>query len=143
LIEDAHLGAGLGVRFLGHIERCRVLIHMIDGTQEDVVDAYHVIRNECHEYLEDLADKPEVVVLNKIDSLYDEEIAEKKAALEEASGKTVMLCSAASRQGTQEIVEAVWAMMHAHDEEIRLKDVQKNRTGSDSMDYTPIEEPVE
>lgn len=143
LIEDAHLGAGLGVRFLGHIERCRVLIHMIDGTQEDVVDAYHVIRNELHEYLEDLADKPEVVVLNKIDSLYDEEIAEKKAALEEASGKTVMLCSAASRQGTQEIIEAVWAMMHAHDEEIRLMDEQKNRKGSDSMDYTPIEDEVE
>ncbi len=140
LIEDAHLGAGLGVRFLGHIERCRVLIHMIDGTAEDVVEAYHVIRTECREYLQDLADKPEVVVLNKIDSLYDEEIAEKKAALEKASGKKVMLCSAASRQGTQEIVEAVWAMMHAHDEEIRLKDVQKNRKGSDNMDYTPINE---
>lgn len=143
LIEDAHLGAGLGTRFLGHIERCRVLIHMIDGTSEDVAEAYHVIRNELHEYLEDLADKPEIVVLNKIDSLYDDEIAEKKAALEEASGKTVMLCSAASRQGTQEIIESVWSIMHAHDEEVRLKDERANRSGTDAIDYTPIEDSVD
>jgi len=140
LIEDAHLGAGLGVRFLGHIERCRVLIHMIDGTQEDVVDAYHVIRNECREYLDELADKPEIVVLNKIDSLFEEEIAEKKAALEEASGKPVFLCSAASRAGTQEIVEAVWAIITEYDEAIRLKEDQQNRRGGDNMDYTPISE---
>lgn len=143
LIEDAHLGAGLGTRFLGHIERCRVLIHMIDGTSEDVAEAYHVIRNELHEYLEDLADKPEIVVLNKIDSLYDDEIAEKKATLEEASGKTVMLCSAASRQGTQEIIESVWSIMHAHDEEVRLKDERANRSGTDAIDYTPIEDSVD
>lgn len=143
LIEDAHLGAGLGTRFLGHIERCRVLIHMIDGTSEDVAEAYHVIRNELHEYLEDLADKPEIVVLNKIDSLYDDEIVEKKAALEEASGKTVMLCSAASRQGTQEIIESVWSIMHAHDEEVRLKDERANRSGTDAIDYTPIEDSVD
>jgi GTP-binding protein len=140
LIEDAHLGAGLGVRFLGHIERCRVLIHMIDGTQEDVVDAYHIIRNECREYLDDLADKPEIVVLNKVDSLYEEEIAEKKAALEEVSGKPVFLCSAASRSGTQEIVEAVWTIITEYDEAIRLNDNQKNRRGSDNIDYTPISE---
>ena len=143
LIEDAHLGAGLGVRFLGHIERCRVLIHMIDGTQEDVVGAYHIIRNECREYLEDLADKPEIVVLNKIDSLYDEEIAEKKAAIEKASGKPVFLCSAASRAGTQEIIEAVWAIITEYDEALRLKEDQKNRRGGDNMDYTPISEPTE
>lgn len=117
LIEDAHMGAGLGHRFLGHIERCRVLIHMIDGTQEDVVSAYEVIRNELEEYLEELADKPEIIVLNKVDSLYDDEIAEKKAALEEVSGKKVLLCSAVARQGTQDIIEQVWEIMKEGDEE--------------------------
>ena len=140
LIEDAHLGAGLGVRFLGHIERCRVLIHMIDGTQEDVVDAYRIIRNECREYLDDLADKPEIIVLNKIDSLFEDEIEEKKKALEDASGKTVYLCSAAARQGTQEIVEAVWGIIIENDEKERLEKARKERLGDNMMDYTPIDD---
>ncbi len=132
LIEDAHLGAGLGVRFLGHIERCRVLIHMIDGTQEDVVSAYETIRNECREYLEDLADKPEIVVLNKIDSLYDDEILEKKEALEAVSGKEVMLCSAASRTGVTQIIEAVWKIIESYKNQLAAID-------SHDEEYEPIE----
>ncbi len=115
LIEDAHLGAGLGVRFLGHIERCRVLLHMIDATQEDVVGAYHIIRHELQEYADTLVEKPEIIVLNKSDALFDDELEEKKIALEQATGKSVMLCSAASRTGVKEIVEALWRVMCAVD----------------------------
>ena len=80
LIEGAADGAGLGTRFLGHIERCKVLIHLIDGTQEDVVGAYHTIRGELTDYEAGLANKPEILALNKIDALGEDEIAEKAAA---------------------------------------------------------------
>ena len=77
LIEGAHEGAGIGDRFLGHIERCGVLVHLIDGTQEDVKTAYKTIRGELAAYDESLADKPEIVALNKIDALTEDEIKEK------------------------------------------------------------------
>ncbi len=69
LIEGAHEGAGIGDRFLGHVERCGVLIHLVDGTEEDVVGAYKTIRGELSAYDEALGEKPEIVVLNKIDAL--------------------------------------------------------------------------
>lgn len=99
LIEGAHEGVGLGDRFLKHVERCSVFLHMIDGTQEDVVKAYKDIRRELELYDEVLKNKPEVVVLNKCDSLDKEETAEKKAALEKASGKKVFVISAIAKQG--------------------------------------------
>ena len=104
LIEGAHEGHGLGDRFLGHVERTRVLLHLIDGTQEDVVDAYRIIRNELAAYGGHLAAKLEVVGLNKCDALLDEEIAEKKAALEEASGSEVMVLSGAAGIGVQAVL---------------------------------------
>lgn len=99
LIEGAHEGVGLGDRFLKHVERCSAFLHMIDGTQEDVVKAYKDIRRELELYDEFLKNKPEVVVLNKCDSLDKEETAEKKAALEKASGKKVFVISAIAKQG--------------------------------------------
>ncbi|CAN0235480.1 unnamed protein product, partial [Chrysoparadoxa australica] len=78
LIEGAHEGVGLGDRFLGHVERCRVLLHLIDGTQDDVVDAWKTIRHELESYGGGLADKTEVIGLNKIDALLDEEVEEKR-----------------------------------------------------------------
>jgi len=99
LIEGAHEGVGLGDRFLKHVERCSAFLHMIDGTQEDVVKAYKDIRRELELYDEVLKNKPEVVVLNKCDSLDKEETAEKKAALEKASGKKVFVISAIAKQG--------------------------------------------
>lgn len=94
LIEGAHEGHGLGTRFLGHVERTAVLIHLIDGTQEDVVGAYKTIRHELKEYGGGLGFKPELIALNKIDSLTPEEQAEKLAALEKASGKKCFAVSA-------------------------------------------------
>ena len=69
LIEGAHEGAGLGDRFLGHVERCRVLLHLVDGTGEHAGEAYKTVRAELEAYGEGLADKPEIVALNKADAL--------------------------------------------------------------------------
>jgi GTP-binding protein len=97
LIEGAAEGRGLGLKFLGHVERCGVLLHLIDGTQEDVVTAYNTVRNELEAYDDELAAKPELVALNKCDALTDAEIKKKKKALEKASGAKVYTISAAGQ----------------------------------------------
>ncbi len=117
LIEGAHEGSGLGDRFLGHIERCGVLLHLIDGTQEDVVAAYRTIREELAAYGGGLADKTEVIGLNKIDALDEEERAEKQAALQKASGAEVLCLSGVSGEG----VDAVLAKLLTHIEAERHK----------------------
>ena len=100
LIEGAHEGHGLGDRFLGHVERTRVLLHLIDGTAEDVVESYRIIRGELDAYGGGvIADKLEIIGLNKADAILEEELAEKKAALEEASGAEVLVLSGATGQG--------------------------------------------
>lgn len=104
LIEGAHEGHGLGDRFLGHVERTRILLHLIDGTAEDVAQSYRTIRNELEAYGGNLADKPEIVGLNKADALLDEEVAEKKAALEAESGAEVMVLSGVTGQGVREVL---------------------------------------
>src|SRR5260221_4715190 len=86
LIEGAHEGAGLGDRFLGHVERCRVLIHLVDGTADDVAAAWHTVRGELSAYSPALADKPEILVLNKCDALDQTAIAAKRKALAKAAG---------------------------------------------------------
>ena len=107
LIEGAHEGTGLGDRFLGHVERCAVLVHLIDGTQDDVVESWRTIRHELHEYGGGLSEKPEIIVLNKIDAMSDEEIAEHRAQLEQASGAPVMTMSGVSRQGVDRVLRLV------------------------------------
>ncbi|AWK87397.1 GTPase ObgE [Azospirillum thermophilum] len=104
LIEGAHEGHGLGDRFLGHVERTRILLHLIDGTADDVAGAYRTIRTELEAYGGNLADKPEIIGLNKADALLDEEIAGKKAALEAESGAEVMVLSGATGQGVQQVL---------------------------------------
>jgi GTP-binding protein len=104
LIEGAHMGVGLGDKFLKHVERCGVILHLIDVTLEDVVDAYHVIRNELSEYSEILGQKREIIALNKCDATISEDIEEKQQLLEEASGKKVMLLSNMSGVGKIEIL---------------------------------------
>jgi GTP-binding protein len=104
LIEGAHTGAGLGDRFLGHVERCGVLLHLVDGTQEDLADAYRAIRGELAAYGHGLADKPELVALNKADALAPEAVEEKHAALAAAAGKEVFTLSGATGQGVPEVL---------------------------------------
>jgi GTP-binding protein len=99
LIEGASEGAGLGTRFLGHVERTAVLIHLVDGTQEDVAGAWSTVRHELESYGDELGDKSEILALNKIDALDQETIAEKVAALETASGGPVRLVSGVAGMG--------------------------------------------
>jgi GTP-binding protein len=113
LIEGAHEGAGLGDRFLGHAERCGVLLHLIDGTQSQVVKAYRTIRGEVAAYGHGLAQKPEIVALNKCDALNPDEIARKRRALAKASGRAVLAISGATGQGTSDAVNRLWHAIEA------------------------------
>ncbi|MGD1880424.1 MAG: GTPase ObgE [Kiloniellaceae bacterium] len=113
LIEGAHEGSGLGDRFLGHIERCGVLLHLIDGTQDDVVGAYRTVRDELTAYGGGLENKSEVIGLNKIDALDEETRAEKQAALAEASGAEVLCLSGVSGAGVDKVVARLWTHIQA------------------------------
>ena len=108
LIEGASDGAGLGTRFLKHVERCKVLVHLIDGTAEDVSVPYKTIRKELKKYSPALADKPEVIGLNKIDALSPEEVEEKLKKLKKASKKSVFAVSGISKQGLTEMLRAAY-----------------------------------
>ncbi len=104
LIEGAHEGVGIGDRFLGHVERTRVLLHLVSGTEEDVAGAYKTVTKEIHSYGHGLADKIEIVALSKADTLNEEERAEKLRQLEEVCGQKPMLLSAVSREGVETIL---------------------------------------
>ena len=108
LIEGAHEGVGLGDKFLGHTERCRVLLHLIDGTGEDAGADYKTVRTELKAYGQGLAEKPEIVVLTKTDSLTPEAIKAQTAKLKKACKKTPMLMSSASREGVTDVLRALW-----------------------------------
>jgi len=117
LIEGAHEGAGLGDRFLGHVERCGVLIHLIDGTQDDVADAYKTVRSELVAYGGGLEEKREIVALNKCDALTEEAIAEKVKKLARAakitkkSGNRVYPISGAAGSGITELLRRAFEII--------------------------------
>lgn len=104
LIEGAHEGVGLGHKFLGHVERAGILLHLVDGTQEDVAGAYKTIRGELKQYSASLAEKEEIVALNKCDAMTPEDIREKSAALKKASKKKIHVISGVSGEGVQEVL---------------------------------------
>jgi len=107
LIEGAHEGAGLGDRFLGHVERCAVLLHLVDGAAGHVVDAWRTVRGELDSYGAGLEDKPELIALNKIDAMTPREISSRRAALSRASGQMVHLVSGVTGKGVPELLRAV------------------------------------
>jgi GTPase len=107
LIEGAHEGAGLGDRFLGHVERCGALLHLVDATTEDAGKAWKTVREELVAYGHGLEDKPEIVALSKIDALTPEMIAKQKKKLERASKRKPIVLSAHSGEGVQEALRAV------------------------------------
>lgn len=110
LIEGASEGIGIGDRFLGHIERCRILLHLIDASGEDPIAAWHEVQNELALYGAGLAEKPQLLALNKIDSIDEETCAELSQALEEASGQKVLLLSGATGQGLDPILDQLITM---------------------------------
>jgi GTP-binding protein len=104
LIEGAHEGIGLGDKFLGHAERCNAILHLIDGTESGIAKAYTTIRAELEAYGNGLEDKPEILVLNKIDALDKSGAARKRASLEKASGNKVFAISGVTGEGVDEVL---------------------------------------
>ena len=107
LIEGAHEGAGLGDRFLGHVERCRVLLHLVDGTCEHAGKAYKIVRHELAAYGHGLSEKREIVALSKADALTPEQLKEQTARLKRAAKTAPLVISAATRQGVPQALRAL------------------------------------
>jgi GTPase len=110
LIEGAHEGAGLGDRFLGHVERCAVLLHLVDGAAGDVVRAWRTVREELAAYGAGLAEKPELIGLNKADAMTAREASARLAALRKASGRPVMLLSGVTGQGVPDVLRTLGSL---------------------------------
>ncbi|MBQ4823176.1 MULTISPECIES: GTPase ObgE [unclassified Leisingera] len=123
LIEGAHEGKGIGDRFLGHVERCAVLLHLVDGTSDTVVEDYQTIIGELEAYGGVLATKTRITALNKVDAIDPEERDEKRAALEQAVGGPVMMMSGVSREGLNEVLRAVRAEID--DDRVRMKPAEE------------------
>jgi GTP-binding protein len=113
LIEGASEGAGLGDRFLGHVERCRVLLHLVEGTSEHAGKAYKIVRGELEAYGHGLAEKPEVVALSKADALDPDTLKEQVARLKRAAKRAPLVLSSASGQGVQEALRALLSVIDA------------------------------
>jgi GTP-binding protein len=122
LIEGAHEGTGLGDRFLGHTERCRVLLHLVDGTAEDVGAAYRIVRAELEAYGQGLTEKPEIVALSKADAMTKEVIKAQIAKLKKACRKTPMVLSAQSGEGVQDILRALLKVIDKAQEDAHIKE---------------------
>ncbi|MCL6282115.1 GTPase ObgE [Ruegeria sp. 2012CJ41-6] len=123
LIAGAHEGRGIGDRFLGHVERCAVLLHLVDGTSETVAEDYQTIITELEAYGGHLADKPRVTVLNKVDALDEDQREEAAQALRDASGGSVMLMSGVAREGVTEVLRALRSQIDA--DRLRHKPVEE------------------
>ena len=118
LIDGAHEGQGLGDRFLGHVERCRVLLHLVDGTVEDASTAYQTVRRELSAYGHDLAEMPEIVALNKADALGKADITRQVARLRDAAKKSPVVISAVSGQGVPDVLRALLAIIDKAREQV-------------------------
>ncbi len=114
LIEGAHEGAGLGDRFLGHVERCVVLLHLVDGTEEDPAAAYRTVREELSAYGEGLVDKQEIVCLSKCDALDAQTQKERRELLAAAAGAPVAAISGVSGEGAEETLRGLWRAISKH-----------------------------
>ena len=137
LIEGASEGAGLGDRFLGHVERTSVLIHLVDGTAEDPVADYKTIRHEIESYGQGLAEKPEIVALNKIDALDEARVADQRAALEKAAQCPIMLVSGVAGSGVVDLLRTAFAyVQEGRKPEQAALDAEPDAGNSDTDDGT-------
>ncbi|HTJ62381.1 MAG TPA: GTPase ObgE [Alphaproteobacteria bacterium] len=139
LIEDAHQGAGLGVRFLGHVERTGVLLHLIDATDPNVTKAYRTVRHEIEAYGHGLAEKPEIVALNKVDAISAADLAAAKRKLARASGKTPMVLSAATGTGVRETLAALLHIVDAKRAEEDKAQEAATRVANEQPAWHPID----
>ena len=115
LIEGANEGAGLGTQFLGHIERCRVLLHLVDATEEDVAAAYKTVRRELRAYGADIETKKEIVALSKCDAVSEDELAVKSEALRKACRKKPLQLSAIAGIGMKDALFALTRVITRQD----------------------------
>ena len=113
LIEGASEGRGLGMQFLAHVERCKVLLHLVDGTSSTITKDYRTIVHELEAYAEELGDKPRIVALNKCDALDTKTITARRKALEKASGGPVFVISGVSGLGLTDALRAIHAQIKA------------------------------
>lgn len=136
LIKGAHEGHGLGDRFLGHVERCATILHVIDATGEDIAEAYTTIRKELEQYGEGLADKKEIIALNKIDAL-DEELVEMLShELKQVTKSPIMPISGVSGQGVDQLLRALLSNV----EDVRqIEKVQKEKESLTSAEMVSEE----
>ncbi len=132
LIEGAAEGAGIGDRFLGHVERCQVLLHLVDANDKDVAESYRIVRDELDAYGGGLTDKKVVVGLNKIDTLDDELIAALSAELEEASGAEVVPLSGAAGTGVDWVLDRLLDAIGGHAK------VAEDDDGEDAIEWSPV-----
>ncbi len=126
LIEGAHEGAGLGDRFLGHVERCNALLHLVDATQEDVATAYKTVRAELEAYGGVIAEKPEIVALSKIDALTPKKLESQMKKLQKVTKKKPLALSSHSRKGVAEALRAVFKL--AGSREAKNKDKKSEKS---------------
>jgi GTP-binding protein len=134
LIEGAHEGVGIGDRFLGHVERCACLLHLIDASQDDPVEAYRVVRGELEAYGGHLAEKPELIAFTKADIVEEDDLKTRRKAFEKATGHVPLIISAATNQGVRPAMAKLL-------EVIRAERVQENNaTEAEDTDPNPAED---
>jgi len=126
LIEGAHDGAGLGDRFLGHVERCNALLHLVDATQEDVATAYKTVRNELEAYGGGLAEKEEIVALSKIDALTPKKIESQMKKLQKVTKKKPLALSSHSKKGVPEALRAIFKLAGSRESKNKDKKSEKS-----------------
>ena len=150
LIEGASEGIGLGHRFLGHVERCSVILHLIDGTADDLVTPYQTIRQELEEYGHGLSEKPEIIALTKTDALGMELMEDQRQTLEDAIGKPVMIISSIAGTGITELNRKLWPFIEEaraiaaanaprEDDEEEFEEIEEAE-GTDQDNWSPLSE---
>jgi GTPase len=133
LIEGANEGIGLGTKFLGHIERCAILLHLIDVTGEDPVKAYRVIRKEVKDYGPEISDKPEIIAFNKIDAISEKDLAKKLADFKKRLKKTPILLSGATGMNVDDTMKRLLTIIQKDRSASRMEDLE----GVEVEDWRP------
>jgi GTPase len=133
LIEGANEGHGLGTKFLGHIERCAILLHLIDVTDADPVKAYRVIRKEVKDYGPEISDKPEIIAFNKVDAISEKDLAKKLADFKKRLKKTPILISGATGKNVDATMKQLLTIIQKDRKASRMEDLE----GIEVEDWRP------